>query len=125
TDPYDGAPLRYRMREGGVVLYSVAQDLQDNGGTFDGKAGATKGTDLGFTLWDVSHPPLLPLPPSASTPDPHNPHQHPPARARPRTSGCGRRRWCPPPKDRTAASHEGPAAVRCGKTLPPRSSRSQ
>jgi hypothetical protein len=63
TDPYDGARLRYRVREGSVVIYSVAQDREDNGGKFDGKSGLTKGTDIGFTLWDVSQRRLLPLPP--------------------------------------------------------------
>jgi hypothetical protein len=61
-DPYDGATLRYRVREGSVVVYSVAQDLEDNGGKFDNKSGQTKGTDLGMTLWDVSQRRLLPLP---------------------------------------------------------------
>jgi hypothetical protein len=62
TDPYDGAPLRYRVRDDRVVIYSIARDLEDNGGTFDGKAGYTKGTDSGFTLWNLSHRRLLPLP---------------------------------------------------------------
>jgi hypothetical protein len=76
TDPYDGAPLRNRVRDDRVVIYSVAQDLQDNGGTFDGKAGATKGTDVGFTLWNVSQRRLLPLPAAESTPEPNdNPDQ--------------------------------------------------
>jgi hypothetical protein len=62
TDPYDGAPLRSRLHDNCIVIYSVAQDLQDNGGTFDNKAGFTKGTDIGFTLWNVSQRRLLPLP---------------------------------------------------------------
>jgi hypothetical protein len=62
ADPYDGAPLRYRRHDDRVVIYSVAMDRQDDGGTFDGKAGMTRGTDLGFTLWDVAHRRLLPLP---------------------------------------------------------------
>jgi len=63
TDPYDGAPLRYRRHDDRVVVYSIGMDLQDNGGTFDGKSGVTKGTDLGFTLWDVAQRRrLLPLP---------------------------------------------------------------
>jgi hypothetical protein len=70
TDPYDGAHLRYRVRDGSVVVYSVAQDRQDNGGTFDGKSGMTKGTDLGITLWDVSQRRLLPLPPKEPEPPP-------------------------------------------------------
>jgi hypothetical protein len=75
TDPYDGAPLRYRVRDDRVVIYSVAQDLQDNGGTFDGKWGYTEGTDLGFTLWNVSHRRLLPLP--AAEPPPGEPDADP------------------------------------------------
>jgi hypothetical protein len=62
ADPYDGAPLRYRMHDDRVVIYSIAQDLQDNGGTFDSKSGMTKGTDIGFTLWNVAQRRLLPLP---------------------------------------------------------------
>jgi hypothetical protein len=62
TDPFDGAPLRYRRHDDRVVLYSIGMDLQDNGGTFDGKSGWTKGTDVGFTLWNVSQRRLLPLP---------------------------------------------------------------
>jgi hypothetical protein len=69
ADPYDGAPLRYRTHDDRVVLYSIAQDLEDNGGTFDGKAGTTKGTDIGFTLWNVSQRRLPPLP-SAEPPTP-------------------------------------------------------
>jgi hypothetical protein len=60
TDPYDGAPLRYRVCEDRVVIYSVGQDLQDNGGTF--KAGATPGIDISFTLWNVAQRRMLPLP---------------------------------------------------------------
>jgi hypothetical protein len=66
ADSYDGAPLRYRLREDRVVIYSVAQDLEDNGGTFDNKSGTTKGTDLGFTLWNVAQRRLLPLPAAES-----------------------------------------------------------
>src|SRR5207249_2440825 len=31
-DPYTGASLRYARRDDGVVVYSVGQDLQDDGG---------------------------------------------------------------------------------------------
>ena len=31
-DPFDGQPLRYRKQASGYVLYSVGQDLKDNGG---------------------------------------------------------------------------------------------
>jgi hypothetical protein len=66
-DPYDGAPLRYRVREDRLLIYSVSRDLQDNGGTFDGKAGMTPGTDVGFTLWEVAQRRLLPLPVAETT----------------------------------------------------------
>jgi hypothetical protein len=62
ADPYDGAPLRYRTHDDRVVIYSIAQDLEDNGGTFDNRSGWTKGTDIGFTLWNGSLRRLLPLP---------------------------------------------------------------
>jgi hypothetical protein len=64
ADPYDGAPLRYRVGEDRVVIYSVAQDLEDNGGTFNISSGPRTGADLGFTLWNVSQRRLLPLPPA-------------------------------------------------------------
>jgi hypothetical protein len=72
TDPYDGAPLRYQVRDDRVVIYSVARDLEDNGGTFDGRSGFTKGTDLGFTLWNVSHRRLLPLPAAEPASEPND-----------------------------------------------------
>jgi hypothetical protein len=80
TDPYDGAPLRYQVRDDRVVIYSIARDLEDNGGTFDGKAGYTTGTDLGFTLWNVSQRRLLPLPAAEpSLPEPNDePNEAPP-----------------------------------------------
>jgi hypothetical protein len=62
TDPNDGAPLRYQLRKDRVVIYSVGMDLEDNGGTFDNRSGWSKGTDIGFTLWNVTQRRLLPLP---------------------------------------------------------------
>jgi hypothetical protein len=32
VDPFDGKPIRYRRRQPGYLLYSVAEDGQDNGG---------------------------------------------------------------------------------------------
>jgi hypothetical protein len=72
ADPYDGAPLRYRVCDDRVVIYSIGRDLEDNGGTFDSKWGYTKGTDVGFTLWNVSHRRLLPLPAAEPIPDEPN-----------------------------------------------------
>src|SRR5262249_10196567 len=62
ADPYDGAPLRYQVRDDRVVIYSVGPDLQDNGGTFKSKTGAPPGFDLGLTLWNVEQRRLPPLP---------------------------------------------------------------
>jgi hypothetical protein len=53
-DPYDGAPLRYRRLDDGVVVYALGPDGADNGGTLDRKAPMRPGTDLGFRLWDVT-----------------------------------------------------------------------
>ena len=53
TDPFDGAPLRYRHDKEGVVIYSVGPDGKDNGGAFDTLNTRKDGTDLGFRLWDV------------------------------------------------------------------------
>jgi hypothetical protein len=79
-DPYDGAPLRYRVHDDRVVVYSIALDLEDNGGTFDNKAGFTKGTDLGFTLWNVSQRRMLPLPAAEPDPGPESSDTPPPAK---------------------------------------------
>lgn len=52
-DPYDGKPLRYGRRDEGVIVYSVGQDLSDNGGHFDRLKPGQNGNDMGFRLWDV------------------------------------------------------------------------
>lgn len=51
-DPYDGAPLRWRVLEDGVVVYSLGPDGQDNGGTLSGGDWPADGSDVGFRLWD-------------------------------------------------------------------------
>jgi hypothetical protein len=58
TDPYDGAPVRFRRFTEGVVVYSVGEDSQDDGGNIalTGKPG----TDTGWRLWDVSYRRQLP-----------------------------------------------------------------
>ena len=53
-DPYDGAPLRYRHTADGVVIYSVGPDGEDNNGTIDDQNPTSKGTDIGFRLYDPS-----------------------------------------------------------------------
>jgi hypothetical protein len=64
-DPFDGAPLRYRRLDDGVVIYSVGPDGTDNGGKL-AKDPMKDGTDRGFRLWDVPkrrQPPKRPKPP--------------------------------------------------------------
>ncbi len=51
-DPFDGAPLRYRRLDDGVVIYSIGPDGKDNGGKL-GKDPTKEGSDLGLRLWDV------------------------------------------------------------------------
>jgi hypothetical protein len=63
-DPFDGAPLRYRRLDDGVVIYSVGPDGKDNGGKF-GKDPMKEGTDRGFRLWDV---PIRRQPPKPAKP---------------------------------------------------------
>ncbi len=53
-DPYDGKPVRYRRIKDGVIIYSIGQDVTDNGGNFDRERPASSGVDLGFRLWDVN-----------------------------------------------------------------------
>jgi len=55
VDPYNGSPLKFRRLADGVVIYSVGQDGEDNGGKLDRQNPTSQGTDLGFQLWDVTH----------------------------------------------------------------------
>jgi hypothetical protein len=63
VDPYDGASIRLRPSPDGVIVYSVGEDRQDNGGNLSGTFKA--GTDWGYRLWDVSR---RRQPPAASAP---------------------------------------------------------
>jgi hypothetical protein len=67
-DPFDGRPLRFRRLDDGVVIYSVNQDGEDDGGVLDDNPGARPGTDVGRRLWDVKHrrQPPRPVPPPAT-----------------------------------------------------------
>ncbi len=53
-DPYDGKPLRFRRAEDGVVIYSVGQDVADDGGNLDREQHKSSNGDIGFRLWDVA-----------------------------------------------------------------------
>jgi hypothetical protein len=61
TDPYDGAPLRFRRLADHVVVYSVGPDIEKNPGE--------RGRDIGFCLWDVKHR-RQPASPSVRPPTP-------------------------------------------------------
>jgi hypothetical protein len=64
-DPFDAAPLRYRRTDEGVIIYSVGEDGQDDGGDasprhreyYDSPA------DIVFTLWNVDRRRQPPKPP--------------------------------------------------------------
>ena len=53
TDPCNGLPLCYRHLKDGVVIYSVAEDGVDNGGTILRRGAMKAGVDWGVRLWDV------------------------------------------------------------------------
>jgi hypothetical protein len=65
-DPYDGKRLRYKRVIDGVIIYSVGQDMADNGGNLDREHLTSPGVDLGFRLWDAAkrRQPPRPKPPS-------------------------------------------------------------
>lgn len=53
TDPFNGEPLLVGTIPGGLVIYSVGPDLQDNNGLIDDSKPLKEGTDIGFRLWEV------------------------------------------------------------------------
>lgn len=55
TDPFNGEPLLVGTILGGLVIYSVGPDLQDNNGLIDNSFSLSvkEGTDIGFRLWEV------------------------------------------------------------------------
>jgi hypothetical protein len=69
TDPYDGATVRIHRLSEGVVVYSVGEDSQDDGGNVESSRMAVvrdsilsgkPGTDRGWRLWDAEHRRQLP-----------------------------------------------------------------
>ena len=52
ADPFDGEPLRYRRLEDRIVIYSVGEDGQDDGGETESTSPPGTSRDLGFRLWD-------------------------------------------------------------------------
>ena len=64
-DPYDGAPLRLRLLKDGLVIYSVGDNRQDDGGQIRVEPGKTgPPLDWGYRLWDVPRRRQPPKPPS-------------------------------------------------------------
>lgn len=50
TDPFDGAPLRLRVLDDGVVVYSVGPNGRDDSGDLGDRGENSR--DFGFRLWD-------------------------------------------------------------------------
>jgi hypothetical protein len=65
ADPYDGAPLRFRRLDYGLVVYALGPDGKDDGGTLIRKAPAAEGPDVGFRLWNAAQRRQPPKPPRA------------------------------------------------------------
>jgi hypothetical protein len=54
-DPFDGNPLRYRINDDHIVVYSIGPDHKDDGGHIDrNKKFDVPGTDIGIRLWNVN-----------------------------------------------------------------------
>jgi len=54
-DPFDGRPLRYRATEERAVVYSVGENLGDDGGLLDPPAKGQRNPDQGFRLLHPRH----------------------------------------------------------------------
>ena len=48
TDPFDGQPLRFRSGDGRVIIYSVSDNMTDDGGVIDGEN--PREGDLGYSI---------------------------------------------------------------------------
>ncbi len=64
-DPFDTVPLRYKTTDSGVIIYSIGDDKQDQGGDVAKTRGQPR-KDVGFVLLRPDQRRLPPLP--ASTP---------------------------------------------------------
>jgi hypothetical protein len=76
-DPFDGAPLRLVRKGSALIVYSVSQDKQDQGGTFLANP-TLPGSEIGFVLHDPASRrqpgkpfefPERPTPPAQETDD--------------------------------------------------------
>jgi hypothetical protein len=62
-DPYDGQPVRFRRTETGVVVYTLGQNLLDDGGVVEQPRIGDPSLDVGFRLWDPDKRRQPPPPP--------------------------------------------------------------
>src|SRR5262245_61886565 len=69
-DPFDGAPLRFKKRGDGLLIYSAGPDGIDTGGVIDSKSPFHPGIDMGFSLWDVDQRRGAPTLPEPASPAP-------------------------------------------------------
>lgn len=63
ADPFDGAAMRWRRWDEGMVAYSVGLDKADNGGHVDIARFLDPGVDVGVKLWDPDRRRQPPRPP--------------------------------------------------------------
>jgi hypothetical protein len=54
-DPYVGGPLKFKIGDGKILMYSVGQDGKDNRGEIEKRNTGANGTDLGLSLWMVEN----------------------------------------------------------------------
>lgn len=60
TDPFDGNPLRFRTTEQGIVIYSIDENLIDDGGSLEPqKKRPRRSLDVGFRLLKPEHRRLI------------------------------------------------------------------
>jgi hypothetical protein len=62
-DPFDGAELRWRRWDEGMVAYSVGLDKTDDHGHLDLRRFLEPGVDVGMRLWDPERRRQAPQPP--------------------------------------------------------------
>jgi hypothetical protein len=66
-DPFDGRPLGYKRLPDGVVVFSVGDDLTDDGSDIERPPGGWTHR-LGYRLWDVKHRRQSPTPKTPPVP---------------------------------------------------------
>ena len=72
-DPFDGKPLRYRITDVGVVVYSVGLNRVDDGGKLSDNYFRDPNSDYGLQLWNPELRRLRPAPKDAKAPTPGKP----------------------------------------------------